>query len=383
MANNLDIYDPLFYAQEGLIQLHKNLGLAGRVYRGYDKDAKAKGSTIEIKRPSTFSVQDAPSNPQDLLPSHITLVLNQWKEVKFKLTDKELTFTQEDIIRDHIQPAGYALADYIDQKLAALVAFVPWYFDEASPGTVAWSDLTGTKAVMRNNKVPLEDPGAMHFMVDGTTEAGLSNLAQWNNAATAGSSDNLMRGSLGTRLGFEFFANQNTPSHAANSIADAAGAINNASGYAAGATTIAFDGVTASVTFKAGDSFSIAGDTQRYVLTADVASDGTGAVAAAQISPPLAQAVADNAVVAFSIKSYVANLAFHRNAFVLAMAPLSEMAGQLRSGPDVASVYDPVTGLALRSRVYAMPDSSDVRVALDVLFAVSVLDGNLACLMRG
>ena len=34
--NTLGIYDPLFYAQEALIQLEKALGLAGRVHRGYD-----------------------------------------------------------------------------------------------------------------------------------------------------------------------------------------------------------------------------------------------------------------------------------------------------------------------------------------------------------
>src|SRR5437763_1903914 len=127
MATNvLSVYDPLFYAQEAIIQLHKALGMAQRVHRGYDKSPQQKGSTIEISRPSTFTAQDAPSADQAISASSVAIVLDHWKEVKFSLTDKELTFTTEKIISDHIQPAAYALADDIDQKLVALYKFVPW-----------------------------------------------------------------------------------------------------------------------------------------------------------------------------------------------------------------------------------------------------------------
>jgi hypothetical protein len=109
MANTLSIYDPIFYANEALIWLTKALGLAGRVHRGYDADPQQKGSTINIRRPSTFTAQDAPSTAQDISASMVPITLNKWKEVKFKLTDKELTFTKEKIISEHIQPAAYAI----------------------------------------------------------------------------------------------------------------------------------------------------------------------------------------------------------------------------------------------------------------------------------
>ncbi|MFZ4802762.1 MAG: P22 phage major capsid protein family protein [Chlorobium sp.] len=108
MATNvLSVYDPYFYANEGLIALEASLGMAGRVYRGYDKEAKAKGSTIEIRRPGTFVAQDAPSSDQNVEASGIEMRLDYWKEVKFSLTDKELTFTGEEIIKEHIRPAVY------------------------------------------------------------------------------------------------------------------------------------------------------------------------------------------------------------------------------------------------------------------------------------
>ena len=55
----------------------------------------------------------------------MSITLDTWKEVKFGLTDKELTFTKEKIITDHITPAAYALADAIDLSLVGLYARFP------------------------------------------------------------------------------------------------------------------------------------------------------------------------------------------------------------------------------------------------------------------
>lgn len=375
MSNVLDLYDPLFYAQEAIIALEKNLGMAARVHRGYDKNPQDKGSTIKISKPSIFTAQNAPSTAQDIKAGDVSITLNNWKEVKFKLTDKELTFTGEKIIQDHIRPAAYALADDIDQKLCALYKDVPWSVAASQPLAVA--NFTGLKKVMRVNKVPFE-PGMIHLMLSPTLEdEALQNAAftQWQGSGGSGESAQLS-GTLGTRYGFETFANQNTVTHTAGVAADATGAINNAAGYAKGSTTIAFDAVTAAGTFKAGDTFLITGDSQRYAFTADATADGTGAVAAATITPPLAQDVADNAVITITLTSGEQSMAFHRAAFALAMAPLAETGGRL--GAQIATVVDPITNLAIRSRLYYVGDSSEVHCALDVLYGVTTLDGNRA-----
>ena len=84
MANTLGVYDPIFYAQEALIHLENALGLANRVHRGYDEERKSfgKGQTISIRKPSTFTVEDAPSTAQDLDTEYVDITLNNWKEVK-------------------------------------------------------------------------------------------------------------------------------------------------------------------------------------------------------------------------------------------------------------------------------------------------------------
>lgn len=383
LTNTLSVYNPQFYANEALIQLEKALGMAGRVHRGYDKAPQQRGQVINIKRPSTFTAQDAPSSAQDINASSVAISLDYWREVKFALTDKELTYTGEQIVEDHIRPAAYALADDIDQKLCALYKDVPWYADFTASAAVA--DITNARKILFNNRVPL-DEGRMHFMVNGTIEAELLNLAAFTQHSGAGEAGVAaqMRGSLGRRYGFEFFANQNVANHTSATVADLVAQIDNVAGYAAGATSIAVEGLTAAATLAVGDIVVITGHTQQYVLTAVPTIDGTGD-GVLSIFPGLEAAVDNDQVTTIVLSggsgaTKAQNLAFHRNAFALAMAPLSTMGNGL--GARMAIASDPVTNLALRSRIWYEADDSEVRVALDVLYGVKTLDGNLAARIR-
>lgn len=383
MPNTLSIYDPIFYAQEALIALEKALGLAGRIHRGFDATPQQKGSVISIRRPSTFAAQDAPSVAQDVNASKVDITLNKWREVKFSLTDKELTHTKEQIIVDHIRPAAYALADDLDQNLATLYKYIPWFFDVAggAGSTLVLADIAKTRKVLFDNAVPMND-GNLHLMVGGAEEAALLPLLSPIGTAglTGGAGvETLRRGALGTVFGFEAFANQNTPSHTPGVSADATGALT--ANAAKGATSISFDSITTAGTVKAGDSFVLAGNTQRYVFTADYTATA-GAIANASIYPALVQAHVSTDVITINLDTHVANLAFHRNAFALATAPLSEMGGEL-GGARIATIADPVTNLSLRSRIYYMPDVSAVKVALDILYGYVPLDANLATRLRG
>jgi hypothetical protein len=60
------------------------------------------------------------SDSTPVLQPAVQIALTYWCEVKLALTDKELTFTTEKIIADHIRPAAYTLTDDFDQKLCTL-----------------------------------------------------------------------------------------------------------------------------------------------------------------------------------------------------------------------------------------------------------------------
>lgn len=385
MPNTLGYYDPLFYAQEALIQLEKALGLAGRVYRGYDKEPNQLGGTIAIKTPSVFAATDVNTSTggttQNVTTESTSITLSNWKEVKFGLTDKELSFTGEQIISDHIRPAAYALADSIDQSLAALYLDIPWV--KTLTSTVAVSDILTVRNQQFDLRVPLADEGNMHFMIDGKAEADLlanAAFAQFQGAGAYGIEAQL-RGFLGRRYGYEFFANQNTPSHTTGTGgADMAGV---ASAALIGAKTMDISGLTSGATIEKGDTFTIAGHTQHYVVTADITATG-GTATGIAFEPGLEAATAGTEVATIEIGTTAATknqcLAFHRNAFALAMAPLSDMGNML--GAKIATVTDPVSGLSLRSRLFYDGEKSTVKVALDALWGVKTLNRNMAVRAR-
>lgn len=383
MANILGVYNPIFYAQEALMLLYKNLGLAGRIHRGFDAERRSfgKGDTINIRKPGTFTAQDAPSTVQDMNTETVAVVLNRHKEVKLRITDKELAYTQTRIITDHIEPAAFALADELDQFLNTFYAQIPWEVAiAAAPGSTTVNDILGPQTVAFDNKVPIH-PGRMHYEIDGKQQQGFLALPAFSQHQGAGLEgvQTQMSGSLGVKFGTEIFAAHNTPTHLTGTASVTALLVNDAAANK-GDTTIGIDAASVTGILRKGDTFVIAGNTQRYAVQADVTASGN-AFANVSIYPPLVQNYADNAAITLSQQgaantSMKQMIYFHRNFACLAMAPLHEMGNEL--GAKVATITDPFTGLSLRSRLWYEPDASEVRVALDMLYGGTVLDGNLA-----
>jgi hypothetical protein len=377
MANTLGNYNPIFYANEALIQLEKALGMANVVHRGYEPSAQQKGSTISIKRPSSFTAQSMPiSSAANITTEVVDITLDQWYGVVFALTDKELSHTKEVIIEDHIRPAAVANADKIDDTLCAQYIYVGEYFDAADPGAI--TDFTGVRNIMFDNKVPLR-PRSM--MIDGEREADYLALDTFHEANKSADGDMAQReGFLGRKFGFDIFANQNVKTHVQGTVAagDTAGSVTGA--HAVGVATLAIGDLTDSQTVKAGDSFTIAGDSTVYAVTADATSSSSAI--SASISPTLQVATSGSEVVTFraTTTKLQENLAFHRNAFALAMAPLSDLGNQ--AGARIGIATDPITNIALRSRLWYEGKESAVYVGIDALWGVKTLDARLAVRMN-
>jgi hypothetical protein len=395
MANTLGNYNPEFYAQEALEQLFKALGMAGRVHRGAEQERNAagnqKGDVINLKRPTKFAAAEhvvgVGTTAQDVVGENVSITLNNHQEVKYKLTDRELAYTTEQIINDHIRPAAYALADKIDQDLHALGERVgPKAFVS---GSVNSGFITGPRRVLRNNEVPL-DPGMIHYLVDAGMEAAFLDLGIFHEARITGEGSNqqaLMNGSLGQRFGVEVFATQNadvsvaaltSTATASAGTGDRVGAV--VGDAAANTNQLALDGLTSAQTFRIGDTFTIADDPTVYTLTANTTlAAGAGTFT---FYPALRRNTADNAVVTFNLlnaieeAAHLRNLMFHRHAFALAFAPLP-MTGDGR-GAEMATVTDSISGLSVRARMWYEGSTGTNYIALDALYGTQVLDPMLA-----
>jgi hypothetical protein len=379
MPNVLGNYDEEMFAQLALIQLEKELGMGGRVHRGYDPTPKAKGSQIGIRRPSTFVAQEEPSSAQDVNTEEVNISLNFHWGTKIKLTDKDLSLSVDQVVTDHVRPMAVAIADKIDQTLCALYKDIPWVSPQTSTPVV--SDLAAARKIMRDMNVPLGDESQLHYMMDSTTELEfIKALAASPSLVTDPSS--LRRGSIGRLFGFDCFPNQNTPIHTSGVAADATGAVDFGSGttavYAVGTTTMHIDALTSGATLKTGDTFVLTNHTQRYVLTADGANESGGDIDIT-FAPPLKVAADENEVITFVLtgSAKAQTLAWHTHAFALAMAPLSTMGADV-GGARMATVSDPKTNLSLRSRLFYVGNDSAVYMALDALWGVKTLNPNLA-----
>lgn len=94
--------------------------------------------------------------------------------------------------------------------------------------------------------------------------------------------------------------------------------------------------------------------------------------------PPLVADYANNDVVTFSMDNHVANLAYHRNAFALAVAPLSDMV----PGGQAFTATDPNSGLSVRASMQWLLSTKKLTVSLDILYGVQCLDLNMAVRAR-
>lgn len=375
-TNTIGNYNEIFFANEALIQLQSALGMASRIHRDFDPSPASRGDTIRIRRPSRFVAQDEPSTAQNLDTESLSVTLDKWRGVRFSLNDKELTQSSERIITDHIQPAAYEIARDIDADLNTLWKLVP-NVTQAS-GTFALEDLTKPHQTLFDLGVPMDETN-VHMQVNGALQAAILGKLGGQNIMGAGVDAARLRGAMGNLFGLNLFANQQTPKHTTTQIADAAGTVTGA--HAKGVTSVVIGGVTASQTpaVLQGDTLVFANHTQRYAITANANSDGAGAVTL-QISPALKVPLSGGEVVDIDKRTggeKVVNGAFHRNAFCLAMAPLSTL-GQELGGARMAIATDDKTGLALRSTMWYDAGNSAVNVKIDALWGKKLLDENMA-----
>lgn len=388
-TNTLGYYDPAFYANEALIWLSKNLGLASRVHRGFDEERRTfdRGSTINIRRPAVFTAQDAPGSAQDLPTESVQMSLDTWKEVRIQLSDKQFAYTQQRVIDEHIAPAANALGDNVDQAIAALIPTVPHMYSEPTAGAAATiAGILQTRKKLFDNKVPLSDAANMHFMVGGKEEMDLLALSGFSQHQGAGplGVETQQTALLGRRYGMNFFANQNRPTIAYADKTDFAGTITEPA--AKGATSLTVGGLGTTDVISKGTilKFDVSG--HEYAVTAAVTLSGGAGVLV--VNPPLRAAELDNAAITLQggadggqdNDTNNSNIAFHRGWAALAFARLPDYQGMSNGlGLNVVSVQDPVSGIAVRSRVHYLGASSAIEVVLDILYGVKELNADLAC----
>jgi hypothetical protein len=214
-----------------------------------------------------------------------------------------------------------------------------------APFSTVVADAFQVQKILDDNGAPVGD---RHLVLNTSAALNLGSLTQLTSVNSAGSEALLRRGELTSLAGLTIRKSAGIRTHTATALASST--VSNA-GHALRATTLA---LTAAGTgaIIAGDILTFAGDTANsYVVTTgdtDV-SDG-GSIVLAEPGLRVAMSAATKAIT--KIATYSANLAFSRNAIVLATrAPAMPDGGDLAM--DSTIVTDPVSGLSFEIRQYA------------------------------
>lgn len=383
MANTF--LTPSIIAKEAMMQLRANCVMAGLVHRDYSSEFVAGvGDTVTIRKPATFEAKEFNRSNgieiQDATEGSETIKLDKLLDVSFEVTSEQLTMDIASFSAQLLQPAMQSFAQKIDLYLLGLYKDIPATSGTAgtTPSTVC--AITNARQVLAENLVPLSN---RRLVIDPAAENSFLQLSTFHEADKLGDNGTAMReASLGRKFGFDIYTDQNVLTHTKGTLAVAGGTTPKIYPKAAGSTgdatlTLMVSGgssPTLTGTLKAGDSITI--DSNTYLVTKDATAASNEI--ALEFTPGLKSDVATTNEVTVG-NSYVANLAFHRNAFALVTRPLALPNGI--SGEQKAIVnYD---GFGLRVIYdYNSQYKKDV-ISIDMLCGVKTLDNRLACRMLG
>ena len=379
MANTITNVLPKILAR-GLMALREQAIMPALVNGDYSTEAAMKGDTIDVPIPSALSVSDvAPSNtppaPADSAPTKVQIALNNWKKVNFHMTDKELMDLDKNshFVPMQMSEAVRALANSINSTVHNQYTGIYGFTGTAgtTPFASTVASATGARKVLNEQLCPREN---RRLVMNYDAEANALALADFQRVNEAGDSGPKLEGQLGRKFGFDTYTDDGVVTHTAGGSGTPL--VNGA--LAVGDTSVSIDGMTGTDGLVVGDIVTFAGHAQTY--TVSVAGTTSAGAQTVTVSPAIKAIVADNAAV--TVKAdHVVNLAFHRDAFALAMRPLA--AGTIADayGSNIVSMTDPVSGLSMRlevSRQY-----KQVVYELDALWGVKLIRPELACRIAG
>jgi len=383
MANTLTALIPKLIAQS-LPVLRNQAVMPRLVYRGYETLAQKKGNVVTVPLSAAQTVGDVspgqygPDAGDNVITS-VPLTLNKWRSTSFGLNDQEMTHMESDknFIPGQIQESMAALADDVNSYIFGLYLGIYGYSGTAgsTPFQTNARPITNARNQLNAQKCPMIE---RYAVLDNDAAEEVLNLSSFADASqTADGGKVKIEGQMGKKYGFDLYEDNAVVSHTAGTDGGAA-TINSATIEPVGETTIKLKGVGGTLALLEGDIITIAGDTQTYVVDADVTitSSNNGDCV---IAPGLK--VATSGDEAITIKAtHVVNLAFNRNCFAFVSAPMTDKVLR-EAGANIFQIADPVTGLILRVEV--VRQHKQVAFEMDILYGAALIQAERGCRIAG
>lgn len=405
-SNTLTAIVPKLLAM-GLRALRENAVMPRLVNSSYSGMAGERGSTIDVPIPSAVaavSVTGAAQGnfapePAALVPATHPVVMDQWFEAPFALSDKEMLEVMDGAMPMMASAAIKSLANQVDNhifskwsKIAQIVRattagtpFDPASASAADPRSLGMTDITNCMTALN---ITLAPPDDRRFVIDAISLGNLLQIRAFQDASWSADPRVILQGELNQKIGFVWAMDQNLPVSGYTTGSYTAGTspkVNAAT--AAGATIVPYltGSTTGALNFPVGEVISFSNAPKEF-YTIQTATGAIGAAVGVNLAifPALKTALTTSHVLSHlptpvgpavaATTAYRQSFAFHRDAFAFATRPLGGVEAGL--GSLVQSAVDPVSGLTLRLEITR--EYKRTRFSFDILWGADVVRPELA-----
>lgn len=374
MANTF--FNETLIAKKFLEEFENNLVLAKTVNRQFeDTYSNNTGVTINIRKPTRYVVgsgADVTGSIQSIQQRIVPLTIQYQDNVPIEISSQQMALNMDDLTREVISPAALQLANKVDQRLYATSLQIYNAVGTAGTAPNSFGTINNARTLLTSQGVRLKPRYALFDVLDGgAVAAGLQSYFNYE----AFNKEILDEGVIANMCGFDMFQVQNSVTSVRSSIPDGTGlgtpvvAANSANGD----TTISMSGFTPSVNgiLQPGAIFTIAGVgavnpitrsrtglIQQFAVLNTVNSDSSGNATVTFVpfengGLTFASGNPYNNVTALPLAgaavtvngSHAVNIAYHPEAFTLAMIKLPEWND---SGAYMKTMVDAKSNVAIR-----------------------------------
>lgn len=376
MANNFSAVRVKQMAASVVGQLKANHVFGNVVTKGRDLNAEFfsgdrfanKGDTMVVElQPTLVATEHNPSGntAQDVTPPTAELKLDTILTVDLDISSLDLSTMNEKTILSYGRSAAEALDKKIDQKIRDVAMLTPNYLTQVfASGDLTKKSVLGLIKKANDLLIPNTDRAVV---LDTATQLEILNLDNFLSADKRADGGAAFREAIiGRALGATWLMDQNCATEA--TPADTALAVNEAAGYAAGSTVIAFDGGSSS-DLQAGDMVSFADETGTpYHTVAAVTFAVAGTSGTLTLADGLVSATADDAVI--TVKRPGQSVLIHRSGIAFGLRPLRPF------NDGISQTVVTPDGYSIRSYFEKVGDKKTEKMTFDLLMGIKMIDSN-------
>ena len=366
MANSLTGLIQTIYEAMDVVS-REPIGFIGSVSKSVAADRVSLNQPIRAPVVPEQTVSDiSPSNVSstgsDDDIGYVDLNITKQRKTSFHFTaEEELSLQEAGVVNPisvgRIAQSLRALSNEMERDLANLA--VEASRAAGTAGTIPFNtndnleDLSNTARILTDNGAPVSDRAiVLNTTADAKLQGKQSSVFKVNEAGDGGAGRRM--GRYGNLLGFDIAVSGQISEH------DCSGSISGLlvnGAAAAGATAITVDGGGSGETLNVGDTVTFAGDSNVYLVQAMAASATTLTLNA----PGLREAAADNTAITAGA-DYTPNVAFSRDAFMLAVRPPAFQSDD--AAVDRLLLPDPYSGLMYEFTIWPQYRQLSYEVAI-------------------